>query len=59
MVVEAVIPTPRMTAAAKAAGVPVALVGQFGGTTMTLGADSAPMADLSALYRSAFATAVA
>ncbi len=48
-----------LTAAAKAAGVPVALVGQFGGTTVTLGADSAPMADLSALYRSAFATAVA
>ncbi len=48
-----------LTAAAKAAGVPVALVGQFGGTTVTLGTDSAPMADLSALYRSAFATAVA
>jgi len=48
-----------LTAAAKAAGVPVALVGQFGGTTVTLGTDSAPMADLSALYRSAFAAAVA
>ena len=38
--------------------VPVALVGQFGGTTVTLGTDTAPLADLSALYRTAFAKAV-
>ncbi|NEY89237.1 phosphoribosylformylglycinamidine synthase subunit PurL [Tabrizicola oligotrophica] len=48
-----------LTAAAKAAGVPLALVGQFGGKTVSLGGDSAALADLSALYRSAFAAAVA
>jgi len=47
-----------LTAAAKAAGVPLALVGQFGGAEVTLGADSAPMAELSALYRGGFAKAV-
>ena len=47
-----------LTAAAKAAAVPLALVGQFGGTTITLGAASAPLADLSRLYRAAFAAAV-
>jgi phosphoribosylformylglycinamidine synthase len=45
--------------AAGQAGVPLALVGRFGGDTVTLGGDSAPLSDLSALYRSAFATAVA
>jgi phosphoribosylformylglycinamidine synthase len=44
--------------AARAAGVPLALVGQFGGATVTLGGDSAPLADLSRLYRSAFAAAL-
>ena len=48
-----------LTAAAKAAGVPLALVGQFGGSTVSLGTDSAPVAELSALYRGAFASAVA
>ncbi len=46
-----------MAAAAKA-GVPVAEVGYFGGQSVTLGTDSAPMAALSALYRGAFAQAV-
>lgn len=44
--------------AAKAAGVPLARVGRFGGTAVTLGADSAPLAELSALYRTAFAAAI-
>jgi phosphoribosylformylglycinamidine synthase II len=47
-----------LQAAATAAGVPLAQVGQFGGTTVTLGTDAAPLADLSALFRSAFAKAV-
>jgi phosphoribosylformylglycinamidine synthase len=41
------------------AGVPVAAVGRFGGTMVRLGSASAPFADLSALYRSAFAAALA
>jgi phosphoribosylformylglycinamidine synthase len=49
---------PALQAAAQSAGVPLAKVGQFGGTTVTLGTDAAPLADLSALYRSAFAKAV-
>ena len=44
--------------AAKTAGVPLALVGQFGGTTVSLGGDTAPLSDLSDLYRHAFAKAV-
>ena len=48
----------ELEAAAKAAGVPLARVGLFGGTDVSLGGDSAPMADLSRLYRSAFAKAV-
>ena len=48
-----------LTASARAAGVPLALVGRFGGDTVTLGAASAPLADLSHLYRTAFAAAVA
>ncbi|RWR50902.1 phosphoribosylformylglycinamidine synthase subunit PurL [Sinirhodobacter ferrireducens] len=47
-----------LEAAAKAAGVPLARVGRFGGTAVTLGTDSAPLAELSALYRSAFAAAI-
>jgi len=47
-----------LKAAAAAAGVPLALVGQFGGGNVTFGADAAPMADLSALYRGAFAAAL-
>jgi phosphoribosylformylglycinamidine synthase len=40
------------------AGVPVAAVGRFGGTEIRLGRAAAPLADLSALYRSAFAAAL-
>ena len=47
-----------LKAAAGAAGVPLALVGQFGGGNVAFGADAAPMADLSALYRGAFAAAL-
>ena len=47
-----------LVAAAKSAGAVVALVGQFGGTQMSLGGDAAPMTELSALYRGAFARAV-
>ena len=48
-----------LSAAAQAAGVPLALVGQFGGAIVSLGGDTAPLAELSALYRTAFAKAVA
>ncbi len=44
--------------AAAQAEVPLAIVGQFGGLNVTLGADASPMADLSALYRGAFAAAL-
>lgn len=47
-----------LEAAAKAAGVPLDRVGIFGGTTVALGADTAPLADLSTLYRTAFAAAI-
>lgn len=47
-----------LAAAAEAAGVPLALVGRFGGDSVTFGAETAPMAELSALYRSAFAAAL-
>jgi hypothetical protein len=47
-----------LQAAAKAAGVHLALVGQFGGANVTLGQDAAPVADLSRLYRGAFAAAL-
>ncbi len=43
---------------AAAGGVKVAQVGRFGGDKVTFGTDSAPLADLSRLYRSAFATSV-
>ena len=45
--------------AAKAAGAPAVAVGQFGGDMVTFGTDTAAMAGLSALYRTAFANAVA
>ncbi|MEY4873208.1 MAG: hypothetical protein RLZZ563_2538, partial [Pseudomonadota bacterium] len=48
-----------LVAAGKAAGVPVTVVGKFGGDSVSFGAESAPMADLSALYRTAFEKAVA
>lgn len=44
--------------AAKTAGVPVAKVGTFGGTSLAFGTDVAPMAELSQLYRTAFAASV-
>jgi phosphoribosylformylglycinamidine synthase subunit PurL len=47
-----------MVAAAQA-GVPLAVVGRFGGDTVSLGGDGAPLAALSALYRAAFAAAIA
>jgi phosphoribosylformylglycinamidine synthase II len=50
---------PALMAAAKKAGVQVALVGTFGGDQITLGGDSASLSDLAILYRSAFAAAVA
>ena len=40
-------------------GVPMARVGRFGGSAVRLGDEAAPMATLSALYRTAFAKAVA
>ncbi|SFR37379.1 phosphoribosylformylglycinamidine synthase subunit II [Yoonia tamlensis] len=45
--------------AAADAGVPVAMVGKVGGETVSFGAQSAPLADLSAIFRGAFAAAVA
>ncbi|NUB43260.1 phosphoribosylformylglycinamidine synthase subunit PurL [Fertoebacter nigrum] len=50
---------PALQAAASAAGVPLHVAGRFGGDAVTLGSDSAPLAALSTLYRSAFAAAVA
>ncbi len=47
-----------LTAAAKAADVPLALVGQFGGDRIAFGHSTAPLADLSRLYRGAFEAAV-
>ncbi len=47
-----------LEAAARAAGVALDRVGTFGGAAVNLGGDTAPLAALSALYRSAFAAAV-
>ncbi|NHB76819.1 phosphoribosylformylglycinamidine synthase subunit PurL [Rhodobacter calidifons] len=47
-----------LQAAAQAAGVPLTRVGQFGGAVVSMGGDSAPMAELSRLYRTAFADKV-
>jgi phosphoribosylformylglycinamidine synthase subunit PurL len=46
-----------MVAAGKA-GVALACMGRFGGETVQMGDDSAPLTDLSALYRGAFAAAI-
>ncbi|OLS52011.1 phosphoribosylformylglycinamidine synthase subunit PurL [Rhodovulum sulfidophilum] len=46
-----------MVAAGKA-GVPLATVGRFGGDQISFGGQSAPLSDLTALYRSAFAEAL-
>jgi phosphoribosylformylglycinamidine synthase len=48
----------QLLAAAKAAGVPVSVVGRFGGDVLAFGPEVAPMAELSQLYRSAFAATV-
>ncbi|MGL4320350.1 MAG: AIR synthase-related protein, partial [Paracoccaceae bacterium] len=48
-----------MEQAARAVGVPVARIGSFGGDAVNFGTDTAPLADLSALYRRAFAAAIA
>jgi phosphoribosylformylglycinamidine synthase subunit PurL len=47
-----------LMAAAGRANVPIHSVGRFGGDTVRLGASEAPIADLSALYRGAFARAI-
>ncbi|HPD93204.1 MAG: phosphoribosylformylglycinamidine synthase subunit PurL [Rhodobacter sp.] len=44
--------------AAASAGVPVQTVGRFGGETVSLGGSTAPLRDLSALYRGAFEAAL-
>lgn len=44
--------------AAGQAGVAIAMVGRFGGDTVQLGRDSAPLAELSALYRGSFTKAI-
>ncbi|MFV0293867.1 MAG: phosphoribosylformylglycinamidine synthase subunit PurL [Paracoccus sp. (in: a-proteobacteria)] len=44
--------------AAEAAGIPAIQVGQFGGTSVQMGEDSADLTDLSALYRRAFSDAI-
>ncbi|MBU3029299.1 phosphoribosylformylglycinamidine synthase subunit PurL [Paracoccus marinaquae] len=44
--------------AGRAAGVAVAAVGRFGGDTVSLGGDAVPLAELSTLYRTAFAAAI-
>ena len=49
---------PALIAAAKSAGVPIAVVGIFGGDQVSLGGDSAPLIDLKTLYRDAFAAAI-
>lgn len=47
-----------LATAGKAAGVPVSVVGRFGGTEVRLGTDVTPLAELSALYRGAFERAI-
>jgi phosphoribosylformylglycinamidine synthase subunit PurL len=49
----------KLAAAGRAAGVQVKVVGTFGGDKVKFGNVSAAMADLSAIYRTAFAAAVA
>ena len=48
-----------LMSAAGAAGVPLTTVGSFGGDQVTFGSTSAPLAELSEVYRSAFAAAFA
>jgi phosphoribosylformylglycinamidine synthase len=47
-----------LLAAGQAAGVPVAVVGRFGGAEVRLGGSAAPLAGLDALWRGAFAAAM-
>jgi len=47
-----------LLAAGREAGVPVAVAGRFGGDRVSLGGDSAPLADLDRLWRTAFAAAL-
>ncbi|MFN3938629.1 MAG: phosphoribosylformylglycinamidine synthase subunit PurL, partial [Gemmobacter sp.] len=47
-----------LLAAGQSAGVPVAAVGRFGGATVRLGPSEAPLAELAALWRGAFANAL-
>ena len=47
-----------IAAAGSLAGVPVAEIGRFGGDVVRFGADVAPLAGLSGVYRAAFAAAV-
>ncbi len=47
-----------LMAAGHKLGVPLRVVGRFGGDSVRLGASAAPLAGLSALYRSAFAAAI-
>jgi phosphoribosylformylglycinamidine synthase len=49
---------PALQAAAAAADVPLRVAGRFGGEAVAFGGDSAPLAGLSALYRTAFVRAV-
>ena len=49
----------KLLARAAESGVPAARVGHFGGTMVKLGPESAPLAELSRLYRQAFAKALA
>ena len=48
-----------LMSAAGAAGVPLTTVGSFGGDQVTFGSTSAPLAELSEVYRSAFAATFA
>ena len=48
-----------LTTAAQAAGLKLTAIGGFGGSAVTFGDKSAPLSELAALYRSAFADAVA
>jgi phosphoribosylformylglycinamidine synthase len=54
----AVAPGDVAAVTAAAGAVPVTVAGRFGGDRVTLGGDNAALADLSALYRSAFASAI-
>ncbi len=47
-----------LESAALTSDIALTRVGRFGGNTVTLGDDSAPLADLSRLYRTAFAAAI-